>query len=101
MSEWPDIFVWQRKRLKLDQPIKLAFYPPLEDRLVLGKRKHRYLYRGDDLKRGTSFWVLPSTKREFIWRQFVTFYYMRKRKKKRFTKWHVNKACRSIGVVVE
>lgn len=99
MSEWPDIFVWRRKRLKLDQPVKLAFYPPLEDRFALG-RGRRYIWRGETIAQSRYF-SLPEKKRMFLWNYFHSFYALRKKKKRRFTKWHIDKVCRSIGVVVE
>jgi hypothetical protein len=37
----------------------------------------------------------------FLWNHFHHFYSLRKKKKRRFTKWHINKVCRSIGVAVE
>jgi hypothetical protein len=96
---YPDVFVWQRKYLKNDRPIKEASFPKIEDRLVLG-RGRRYILRGETISQNRYF-NLPEKKRMFLWNHFHHFYSLRKKKKRRFTKWHINKVCRSIGVAVE
>lgn len=93
------IITSMRKPRKFFRARKPEVLPKIEDRLVLG-RGRRYIWRGETIAQNRYF-NLPEKKRMFLWNYFHSFYTIRKNKKRRFTKWHINKVCRSIGVVVE
>lgn len=93
------IITSMRKPRKFFRARKPEVLPKIEDRLVLG-RGRRYILRGETIAQNRYF-NLPEKKRMFLWNYFHNFYSLRKNKKRRFTKWHINKVCRSIGVVVE
>ena len=88
-----------RKPRKFFRGIKPEVLPKIEDRLVLG-RGRRYIWRGETIAQNRYF-NLHEKKRMFLWKYFHNLNSLRKNKKRRFTKWHINKVCRSIGVVVE
>ena len=92
---WPS----NRKPQKRYRVVTPEVLPKIEDRFVLG-RGRRYIWRGETIAQSRYF-SLPEKKRMFLWNYFHSFYSLRKKKKRRFTKWHIDKVCRSIGVVVE